>query len=143
MCRGVRTAGAVLLVLAGVAGCGDDRQPLADELSRYTDAGDGCRQVVSAIAYADSSLKPLGQERYQVFDDEVRSKVGTVGGTIALEVRDFPSRQTLQQARTVADLARRTAALDARGDERVALLREYRREATQLVIDCGREVDDL
>jgi hypothetical protein len=139
----VRAAGALLLLPALLTGCGDDEQPLADELSRYTDRGDGCQQVVSAIAYTDMALKPLGQERYQVFDDEVRSKIGTVGGTIALEVRDFPSRMVLEQARRVAELARETAALDARGRGRVSSLREYRREATQLVIDCGREVPNL
>jgi hypothetical protein len=139
----VRTAGALLLLPAVLTGCGDDQEPLAEELSRYTDRGDGCQQAVSAIAYTDAALKPLGQERYQEFNDEVRSKIGTVGGTIALEVRDFPSEETLEQARRVADLARETAALDTRGARRVTLLREYRREATQLVIDCGREVPSL
>jgi hypothetical protein len=143
MSRLVGAAGALLLLPALLSGCGDDAAPLADELSRYTDRGDGCQQVVSAIAYTDLALKPLGQERYQDFDDEVRSKIGTVGGTIALEARDFPSRQTLHQARKVADLAEKAAARDARGARRVQLLRDYRREATQLVIDCGREVPHL
>jgi hypothetical protein len=139
----VRVAGALLLLPALLSGCGDDEPALADELSRYTDRGDGCQQVVSAIAYTDLALKPLGQERYQEFNDEVRSKIGTVGGTISLEVRDFPSRMILEQARRVAELAQETAALDARGARRVASLREYRREATQLVIDCSREVRGL
>jgi hypothetical protein len=139
----VRAAGAVLLLPAVLTGCGDGEQPLADELSRYTDSGDGCQQVVSAIAYTDEALKPLGQERYQVFDDEVRSKIGTVGGTIALEVRDFPTKETLEQARRLADVAEETAALDSRGAKRVALLREYRLEATRLVIACAGEVPNL
>ena len=58
-----------MLVL--LAACSPGKAPLADELDRYTDKGDGCQQVVSAIAYADEALKPAGQERYQVFDDEV------------------------------------------------------------------------
>ena len=140
-----RSLGVVLTAaaLSLTTGCGDDKAPLADELSRYTDQGDGCQQVVSAIAYADDSLKPLGQERYQVFDDLVRSKLSAVSGTVALEVRDFPSKRTLRQARKVADLAARTGSLDARGRERVDLLRTYRREAAQLVLLCGREVRGL
>lgn len=137
-------AGTVLAVVCAVtAGCSDDEPPLSDELSRYTDAGDGCQQVVSAITYADSSLKAAGQERYQTFDAAVRSKLAAVSGTVALEVRDLPSDRVLEQARVVASLADRTAAPEARGARRVGLLREYRREAMQLVLDCSREVPGL
>ena len=130
-----------MLVL--LAACSPGKAPLADELDRYTDKGDGCQQVVSAVAYADEALKPAGQERYQVFDDEVRSKVAAVSGTVALEVRDFPAEQVLDQARVVADLADRAAARSARGERRVRLLREYRREALDLVLVCAREVPGL
>ena len=41
------------------------------------------------------------------------------------------------------ELAEETAALATAGQRRVELLREYRREAAQLVIDCAREVDGL
>ena len=132
---------APMLVL--LAACSPGKAPLADELDRYTDKGDGCQQVVSAVAYADEALKPAGQERYQVFDDEVRSKVAAVSGTVALEVRDFPAEQALDQARVVADLADRAAARSARGERRVRLLREYRREALDLVLVCAREVPGL
>lgn len=146
MRRAVRRAGAALLALVALtalSGCGDDEPALSDELSRYTDAGDGCQQAVSAIAYADASLKAAGQERYQEWDDETRSKVGTVSGTIALEVKDFPSAEALRQAREVARLAREAAAADTSAEDRVQLLREYRREAAGLVIICGREVASL
>ena len=133
----------VVLVALLVAGCSSGQAPLADELDRYTDKGDGCQQVVSAIAYADAALKPAGQEPYQVFDDEVRSKVAAVSGTIALEVRDFPAEQVLDQARVVARLADDTAARSARGERRVRLLREYRREALDLVLGCARAVPGL
>jgi hypothetical protein len=142
----VRPAGAVaaLLLAGALAGCGgDDEAPLADELGAYTDSGDGCQQAVSAIAYADASLRAAGQEQHQEFDDAVRSNIAAVAGTIALEVRDFPSKATLHQAREVADLAEQTAAAATRGQQRVELLREYRREAAQLVIDCAAEVDGL
>ena len=127
-----------------LAGCGgDDKAPLSDELGRYTDSGDGCQQAVSAIAYADNTLRAAGQEQHQEFDDAVRSNIAAVAGTIALEVRDFPSKATLQQARQVEDLAEQTSAIAAKGQHRVELLREYRREAAQLVIDCAAAVDGL
>lgn len=132
-----------MLVCLVLTGCSDDKAPLADELGRYTDKGDGCQQVVSAIAYADRTLKPAGQEQYQVFDDAVRSNIAAVAGTVALEVRDLPSKRTLKQARQVARLADKTAAAVTKGQRRVRLLRTYRREAMQLVIDCSREVRGL
>lgn len=142
----VGTAGCVAALLGMVAlvsGCGRDDAPLADELARYTDRGDGCQQVVSAISYASAQLKPEGQERYQVWDDAVRSSIAAVAGTIALEVRDFPSAQVLEQARTVERLADRTAAARTHGERRIRLFRQYRREAMQLVLDCSREVPTL
>ena len=129
---------ALLLVLGG---CSDDDGPLAEELSRYTDPGDGCAQVMSAISYADDALKPAGQEQYQPFDEVVRSRLAAVDGTIALEVRDFPSDDVLDQARTVGKVADRTAAAATQGADRVRSLREYRREAAQLIIDCAPYVD--
>lgn len=123
--------------------CSQSKAPLADELDHYTDKGDGCPQVVSAISYADEALKVAGQEHYQVFDDAVRSKIAAVSGTIALEVRDFPSDAARDQARKVARLADDTAARSAKGDRRVRLLREYRREAIGLVLVCSQEVPGL
>jgi len=143
MRRALGPLGAVLVLAVLLVGCGRDEKPLAEELSRYTDRGDGCQQSVAAITYADSSLRAAGQERHERWDDATRSKVATVGGTIALEVRDFPSENTLEQARKVADLAADAAAAATTDEERVTLLREYRREAAQLVILCGREVPDL
>jgi hypothetical protein len=96
---------------------------------------------MSAISYADDVLKPAGQERYQSFDEVVRSRLAAVEGTVALEVRDFPSDDVLDQAREVGTIAARTAAAATKGAERVRALREYRREAAQLVIDCGPYVD--
>ena len=124
--------------------CSDDgKAPLSDELGAYTDSGDGCQQAVSAIAYADNTLRAAGQEQHQEFDDAVRSNIAAVAGTIALEVRDFPSKKALEQARKVEDLADETSAIATKGEKRVRLLREYRREAAQLVIDCAAEVDGL
>ena len=117
-------AATVVAVPLLVSCSGDDKAPLSDELGHYTDAGDGCQQAVSAIAYADSSLRAAGQEQHQEFDDAVRSNLAAVSGTIALEVRDFPSERTVKQARRVADLAEDTAAFRTRRAERVRLLRE-------------------
>jgi cell division septum initiation protein DivIVA len=134
--------GLLLVVVATLTlvGCGGDDRPssLSEQLARYTDSGDGCQQVVSAISYADTSLKPAGQERYVTWTDEVRSKISAVSGTIALEVKDFPSTQALDQAQRTARLADRTAAAGVPTARRVRLLQEYRREAAQMVIVCAR-----
>ncbi len=141
---GVAQMAAMALVVPLLGACSDDgKAPLSDELGAYTDSGDGCQQAVSAIAYADNTLRAAGQEQHQEFDDAVRSNIAAVAGTIALEVRDFPSKETLQQARKVEDLADETSAIATKGEKRVWLLREYRREAAQLVIDCAAEVDGL
>jgi hypothetical protein len=137
------TAAAPAVLAVALAGCGGGEKALSAELARYTDAGDGCQQAVSAIAYADASLKSAGQERYQDWDDETRSKVGTVSGTIALEVRDFPSEAALEQARRLARVASEAAAQRTSAEDRVHLLRDYRREAAQLVVICGRDVPEL
>jgi hypothetical protein len=133
-----------LLVVAAVlslVGCsGDDKSSLSEQLSHYTDSGDGCQQVVSAISYADTSLKPAGQERYVTWDDEVRSNISAVSGTVALEVKDFPAKQALDQAQRTARLADRTAAAGVPTAQRVRLLQEYRREAAEMVIVCARLV---
>ena len=139
-----RTMAAMALVVPLLSACSDDgKAPLSDELGAYTDSGDGCQQAVSAIAYADNTLRAAGQEQHQEFDDAVRSNIAAVAGTIALEIRDFPSKMALEQARKVEDLADETSAIATKGEKRVRLLREYRREAAQLVIDCAAEVDGL
>jgi hypothetical protein len=125
--------GAVL----AVAGCGTADAAGEDALARYTDPGDGCQQAVSAIGYADDALLVLGQEDHQKFDSAVRSRLAAVEGTINLEVQDFPTRPILLQARKVAELADRAQASADPGDAQIQALREYRREAAQLVIDCA------
>jgi hypothetical protein len=143
--RSSRRLGVGLLLVAAAAlslvGCsGDDKPSLSEQLAHYTDSGDGCQQVVSAISYADASLKPAGQERYVTWTDEVRSKISAVSGTIALEVKDFPSKQALDQARRTARLADRTGAAGVPTAKRVRLLQEYRREAAEMVVVCARLV---
>jgi hypothetical protein len=142
-----RRLGVGLLLVAVAAlsliGCsGDDKPSLSEQLAHYTDSGDGCQQVVSAISYADTSLKPAGQERYVTWTDEVRSKISAVSGTVALEVKDFPSKRALDQARRTARLADRTAAAGVPTAKRVRLLQEYRREAAEMVVVCARLVGD-
>jgi len=138
--------GLLLVVAAALSlvGCSGDDKPssLSEQLAHYTDSGDGCQQVVSAISYADTSLKPAGQERYVTWTDEVRSKISAVSGTIALEIKDFPSKQALGQAQRTARLADRTAAAGVPTAKRVRLLQEYRREAAQMVVVCARLVGD-
>jgi hypothetical protein len=111
-------------------------------LDRYTDVGDGCAQAISAIAYADDALRPLGQEPYQEFDDVVRSRLAAVSGTLALEAEDWPDEPVHQQAEKVRPLARAaaaappaelTAAFEA---ARVNALLRYRIEAGTLILVC-------
>jgi hypothetical protein len=92
---------------------------------------------VSAIGYADDALLVLGQEAHQKFDAAVRSRLAAVEGTISLEVEDFPTRNILLQARRVAELADHAQASEDPDDDQILALREYRREAAQLVIDCA------
>jgi hypothetical protein len=92
---------------------------------------------VSAIGYADSLLRALGQEDHQEFDAAVRSRLASVAGTIALEVGDFPDGATREQAERVGDLAERAQGSEDPDPQQVLALREYRRWAAQLVIDCA------
>jgi hypothetical protein len=133
----------VAVAALSLVGCsGDDKSSLSEQLAHYTDSGDGCQQVVSAISYADTSLKPAGQERYVTWTDAVRSKISAVSGTIALEVKDFPSKRALDQARRTARLADRTAAAGVPTAKRVQLLQEYRREAAEMVVVCAKLIGD-
>lgn len=134
--RGTLACTAVLL-LAGCSSGSDN----ADALRSYTDPGDGCPQVVSAISYADASLKPLGQEAFQSFTPAVRSNVAAVDGTQSLEDADFPSRPILEQAELTGRYAIRAMAAGVPRSTRIRLLREYRREAADLVLMCAPYVD--
>jgi len=113
------------------------RQMSPASRSRPTDSGDGCQQAVSAIGYADDVLLVLGQEDHQKFDAAVRSRLAAVAGTISLEMEDFPNRRTSEQAGRVGQLADRAQASATPDAEQILALREYRREAAQLVIDCA------
>jgi hypothetical protein len=134
---------AALLAIAACSACGSGSSggADADPLLSYTDAGDGCPQVVSAISYADARLLPLGQEAYQKFTPAVRSNVAEVDGTQTLEDRDFPNRAILEQAQLTGRYATRAMAAGVPRRDRVRLLREYRREAASLVLLCAPYVD--
>ena len=126
----------VLLTLAVLTACAGSTGSDSG-LATYTDQGDGCRQVVSAISYADARLKPLGQEPYQQFTAVVRSAVAAVDGTQSLEERDLPNRAILEQAELTGRYAIRAMAAGVPRRDRVRLLREYRREAADLVLMCA------
>ena len=128
----------IALALGTVGGCS---RASSSGLENYTDPGDGCQQAISAISYADDVLEPLGQEPYQDFTDEVRSKVASVAGQLALEARDWPSRRIHRQADTVQALAE-AAAVKQASDARVRALLEYRGEAAKLVLLCRDAIGD-
>lgn len=129
-----------LVSICALAGCSSGADS-ADSLQTYTDPGDGCHQVVTAISYADDSLNPLGQEAYQDFTPAVRSNVATVDGAQSLEEKDFPSRAILEQAELTGRYASRSMAAGVPRAMRIKLLREYRREAADLVLMCAPYVD--
>ncbi|MFP5348204.1 MAG: hypothetical protein ACLGIA_14415 [Actinomycetes bacterium] len=130
--RAAAVTGLALAALVTASAC-SQRPP--DPLESYTDQGDGCQQAISAIAYADDSLKPLGQEPYQEFDEVVRSRVAEVAGQIAVEAKDWPSAAIREQADVVQRLAQEASVNDA-SPERVRALLEYRGEAARLVLLC-------
>lgn len=132
-------AAALALVCCGLTGCSGGKP--ADPLLSYTDPGDGCHQVVTAVTYADGVLQPLGQEAYQDFTDEVRSRLSAVDGTQSLEVDDFPDGDVLEQARLTGRYATAATRAGVPHRARIRNLREYRREAAQLVLLCAPYVD--
>src|SRR4051794_31528654 len=129
------------LALLVVTGCGSGLPGSDSGLATYTDPGDGCHQVVSAISYADARLEPLGQEPYQRFPAVVGSAVPAVGGTQYLEERDLPTRAILEEAELTGRYALRAMAAGVPRADRVRLLREYRREAADLVLMCAPYAD--
>jgi hypothetical protein len=137
-----RSAGLLLAtVLAFLLGACSGGNGPPDPLLSYTDRGDGCHQVVSAISYVENTLKPLGQEPYQDFTDEVRSKLAAVTGTESLEVKDFPSKKILAQARLTGRYADAAARAGVSPHARIRHLREFRREAAELVLQCAPYAD--
>ena len=150
----MRMMSGALVVVALTAGCSSSDEATAPNGSRsgspsqtspglesYTDPGDGCAQAISAIAYADDSLRPLGQEPYQEFDDVVRSRLAAVDGTLALEAKDWPDEPVHQQAKLVQPLAQAAAAplpspSATETSKRANLLLRYRIEAGKLILVC-------
>jgi hypothetical protein len=115
---------------------------LVPDLDTYTDRGDGCQQVVSAIGYAEQAMHTGGQDAGIVLDDALRSRLSAVGGTIALEMDDFPSTAVRRLAPDLQRLAERSGAFVDERDraglrERASIFRLYRREAPRLVRLCS------
>ncbi|CAB4909155.1 MAG: hypothetical protein F2825_03860 [Actinobacteria bacterium] len=144
----MRTRTGALLLLSAVllAGCHDEDAPeTTNGLESYTDAGDGCAQVVSAIGYADELLRPLGQERFQDFDNAVRSRLASVAGTVRTEAEDWPSLRVETVASDVAVLAVAASRIESTPEgelERQRSLLKYRTEAARLVLTCLDEAVD-
>ncbi len=132
----VVASGSVLVL----TGCSSAPHP-PDALASYTDPGDGCQQTLSAISYAEGPLRDLGQEAYQEFTDDVRSRLSAVDGTVALEVRDYPSSAALRQARMAGTMAQAAAKAGVSRRVRVERLREYRVEAAKVVVVCTRALE--
>jgi hypothetical protein len=129
----------VLTLLLGA--CSGNQNDDADPLRSYTDSGDGCPQMVTAITYAEDALDPLGQEAYQDFTDRVRSGLAAVDGTQSLEVDDFPSKKIRKQAVLTGRYATAASRAVVAPRARIRNLRKFRREAAELVLLCAPYVD--
>lgn len=127
-------AAALLLVLLGACSSDDGTASVSGD-----GRGDACEQAISNITYAENVLKPLGQEEYQDFDDNTRSRMVDVAGTLRMEDDPWPSEEIADQTARVADLAEQASEPDA--DDPGRTLLEYRVEAARLVLLCRESQD--
>ncbi|MCF6469069.1 hypothetical protein FAF44_11810 [Nonomuraea sp. MG754425] len=108
--------------------------------AKYSTGGDPtdspCDRVVSAIGYAGLMLEPEGQEERQNFEDAVIGRLAEANG-ITLEFGD----RLPESLRAAADTVKTTTASLSRSDvpreRQVALLKQYRAAADQIVAGCG------
>ncbi|MER6583758.1 hypothetical protein [Nonomuraea sp. NPDC001023] len=128
------TVALVLPVL--LVGCQED----ASSAQRYSTGGDPtdspCARVVSAIGYAGLMLKPKGQEEQQYFEDAVIGRLAELRG-ITLQ---FGDRLPASLHDAVQSVEAATAGLsrnDVPHARQVALLRQYRAAADQIVAGCA------
>lgn len=119
-----------------LVGC-QDAPSSAEKYSTGGDPTDSpCARVVSSIGYAGLMLEPQGQEERQNFEDALIGRLAEVRG-ITLE---FGPRLPGSLSGAVATVRTTTAGLsrnDVPRDRQVALLKQYRVAADQIVAGCA------
>jgi hypothetical protein len=131
-----RLATVALIIPVLLGGCQED----ASSAAKYSTGGDPadspCTRVVSAIGYVNLMLRPKGQEDRQYFEDAVTGRLAELRG-ITLQFGDrLP--ESLQTA--VEGIKAATAGLsrnDVPHERQVALLKQYRVAADEIVAGCG------
>ncbi|MGP4100354.1 hypothetical protein [Nonomuraea sp. KM90] len=130
-----RLATVALILPALLVGCQDDTSS-AEQYSTGGDPTDSpCARVVSSIGYAGLMLEPKGQEERQNFEDALIGRLAEVRG-ITLQ---FGPRLPASLSGAVETVRRATAGLsrnDVPRDRQVALLKQYRAAADQIVAGC-------
>ncbi|MEV0389968.1 hypothetical protein [Nonomuraea sp. NPDC050643] len=130
-----RLATVALMLPVLLAGCQDDASPA----ERYSTGGDStdspCARVVSSIGYAGLMLEPKGREDRQNFEDALIGRLAEVRGvTLQFGARlpDSLQRATETVLGATAGLSRNNVPRE----RQVALLKQYRAAADQIVAGC-------
>ncbi|NUP79111.1 MAG: hypothetical protein HOV96_16365 [Nonomuraea sp.] len=130
-----RLATVALLLPVLLAGCQED----ASSAQKYSTGGDPadspCARVVSAIGYAGLMLKPKGQEEQQHFEDAVIGRLAELRG-ITLQFGDRLPASLHPAVETVKTVTAGLSRNDVPHERQVALLKQYRVAADQIVAGC-------
>ncbi|NUP65952.1 MAG: hypothetical protein HOW71_27720 [Nonomuraea sp.] len=130
-----RLATVALLLPVLLAGCQED----ASSAQKYSTGGDPadspCARVVSAIGYAGLMLKPKGQEEQQYFEDAVIGRLAELRG-ITLQFGDRLPASLHPAVETVKTVTAGLSRNDVPHERQVALLKQYRVAADQIVAGC-------
>jgi hypothetical protein len=135
MCHVNRLATVALVLPLVLVGC----QESASSSAKYSTGGDPtddpCARVVSAIGYAGLMLEPRGQEDRQNFEDAVIGRLAEAHG-ITREFADRLPGSLRPAAETVELTTARLSKSDVPRERQVALLKQYRAAADQIVAGC-------
>ncbi|WP_214317513.1 hypothetical protein [Nonomuraea sediminis] len=132
----MRRIAAVAILLPILVGCQHAPAAQAEKYSTGGDPDDSpCARVVSAIGYVGLMLNPRGQEDSQKIEDALLGRFGELRGiTLQFGPRLPESLQPAVQTikTTTAGLAR----ADVPRPRQIALIKQYRPAADQIVADC-------
>lgn len=130
-----RLATVALILPVLLVGCQED----ASSAQKYSTGGDPtdspCARVVSAIGYANLMLKPKGQEEQQHFEDAVIGRLAELRG-ITLQFGDRLPASLEPAVETVRTVTAGLSRNDVPRERQVALLKQYRVAADQIVAGC-------